>query len=76
MKAEVTTENRPAWNPGQHVYIRATRETYEYQCRIQIIVVSLFELPVVLLRLLTVVFIKSRTKILRGRAHALPMTVR
>jgi len=38
--------------------------TYEYQCRVQVLVVLLHEFPIVLLGLLAVVFMESGMEIL------------
>jgi len=64
MKAEVTAENRPAWDPSQHARTRAMRITYEYQCCVQILVVLLHEFLIVFLGLLAIMFIELGTEIL------------
>ena len=69
MKAEVTAENRPACDPSQYVRIRATGKTHEYERRVQILVVSFVEFLVVFLGHLVVIFVESRTDLLRGQAH-------
>jgi len=76
MKAEVTAENRPAFDPSQLVCIRTARKTYEYQRRIQILVVSLVKFSVILLGHLAVIFVEQRANILRSRAHTLLLTGR
>ena len=76
MKAEVTAENRPAYDPSQSVCIRATRKTHEYQCCVQIFTVSLAELLIILIGHLAVISVEPRTKILWGWVHILPLTVR
>ena len=55
--------------------IFTTRKTYKYQGRVQVIVISLVEFPVALLGHLAVIFIESRSKILRSRVHVLPLTM-
>jgi len=74
MKAEVTTENRPACNPSQSICIRATYETHKYQCHVQILAVSLFELFVIFIGHPTVILVESRAEIPRGRVRILHLT--
>jgi len=74
MKAEVTAENRPACDPGQHAGIRPTGETHKYQGRVQILIICLVEFLVILLGHLVIILVESRTKIFRSRAYALLLT--
>ena len=54
MNAEATAENRPACRPSQHVYLRATLETDEYEGGAQIFVILLDEPFIVFFRLSTI----------------------
>ena len=74
-KVEVTAENRPACDSSQYVCIHATCKTDEYQCRVQILVISLVKFLVMLLGQLVVIFIELRANLLRSRAHFLSLTV-
>jgi len=75
IKADVTAENRPACGASQPTCIRATCTTHEYQRCVQILIVSLVELPVILLGHFTVIFVESRAAIPRVRAHVFLLTV-
>ena len=55
--------------------IQATRETHEYQRRVQILVISLIELSVVLPSHTTVISIESGTQILQSPTRILSLTV-
>ena len=66
MKAEVTAENRPAWDPSQHISIQEIRKTHEDQRCVKILVVSLVEFLVVFLGDLAVVPKKPSPKLLRS----------
>ena len=63
MNAEVTAEKRPACSSTQYVCTQASSMTYEYQGRIQILVVFLHEILVILLCLPSVMFVELSAKI-------------
>ena len=65
MKAEVTAENRPAYDTSQHSCTHSVRTTYEYQRCVRVLVVFLYKFPIVFLGLLAVMSIKFAAKILR-----------
>ena len=52
------------------------RITYEYECRVQILVMLLHKLLIVLLGLLAILFIKLGTEILLGQPPVLFLSVR
>jgi len=64
MNAEVTAENRPAYNLRQHEWTKDSCKTYKYQRCVQILVVFLYELLIVLLRFLAVVLIEPSPMVL------------
>ena len=56
--------------------IRAMCITYEYECRIQILVMLLHEFLIILLGLLAIIFIELGTEILLRQHAALLLSVR
>ena len=76
MKAPVTAENRPAWDPSQHTGTRGMWMTYEYECRVQILVVLLHEVLIILLCLLAITFVELGAEIFLRQRRVLSLSVR
>ena len=64
MKAEVTAENRPAYDASQHACAWTMHTTYEYQRRVQIFIMFLEKFLIIFLGLLAVMFVEFAAKIL------------
>ena len=76
MNAEVTAENRPAWKPSQHIIDTRNINTHEDQRGVQVFVMSLGELPVILLSFVAIHLVELGSVIVLGSWRVLLPTAR